>query len=135
MNSGYQKYKTQSIYSMSGVELLLLLYDEAIKRMKMAEYALEDKDYGVFEDCITRTVRIVRYLNSILDMEQPISRDFRRIYEYLFYDLGVIRAGRDRKIEDIHEIIRLFTEFRDGFEEAGKLVTEQRIVSPKSVTG
>ena len=48
MNSGYQKYKTQSIYSMSGVELLLILYNEAIKRMKMAEYSLEDKDYGVF---------------------------------------------------------------------------------------
>lgn len=133
--NGYQKYKAQSIYSMSDVELLLMLYDEAIKRMKLAKCALEDKDYGVFDNSITRTVRIVRYLNSILDMEQPISEEFRRIYEYLFYDLGAIRAGRDRRMEDIEQIIRVLSEFRDGFEEAGKEVREVRVATTRSVTG
>lgn len=133
--NGYQKYKEQSVYSMSGAELLLLLYDEAIKRMKMAEYALEDKDYGVFDNSITRTVRIVRYLNSILDMEQPISEEFRRIYEYLLYDLSVIRAGRDRRKEDIGQVIRVLTEFRDGFEEAGRQVRDVRMTTTRSVTG
>ncbi|MCI9485499.1 MAG: flagellar protein FliS [Lachnospiraceae bacterium] len=133
--NGYQKYKAQGIYSMSGAELLLVLYDEALKRMRMAEHALEDKDYGVFDNCITRTVRIVRYLNSILDMEQPISQEFRTIYEYLFYDLSVIRAGRERRKEDIGQVIRILSEFRDGFEEAGKKVQEIRTVTSKSVTG
>lgn len=133
--NGYQKYKEQSIYSMSGAELLLLLYDEAIKRLKKAEYALQDHDYGVFEDCITRTVRIVRYLNSILDMEQPISQEFRRIYEYLFYDLSLIRAGRERRTEDIKQALRILKEFRDGFEEAGRIVPDTRVASRRSVTG
>ena len=101
----------------------------------MAEYALEDKDYGVFDNSITRTVRIVRYLNSILDMEQPISEEFRRIYEYLFYDLSVIRAGRDRRKEDIGQVIRVLTEFRDGFEEAGRQVRDVRMTTTRSVTG
>lgn len=133
--NGYQKYKEQSIYSMSSVELLLLLYEEAIKRLKKAQYALEDHDYGVFEDSINRTVRIVRYLNSILDMEQPISQDFRRIYEYLFYDLSLIRAGRDRRKDEIDKIIHVLSEFRDGFEEAGRQVTDNRFASARSVTG
>lgn len=133
--NGYQKYKAQSIYSMSGVELLLLLYDEAIKRLKKAEYALKDRDYGVFDDCITRVVRIIRYLNSILDMEQPISRDFRRIYEYLFYDLSLIRAGRERRLDDIEKVIHLLNEFRDGFEEAGRQVNDSRVASRKNVIG
>ncbi|MCI8465824.1 MAG: flagellar protein FliS [Lachnospiraceae bacterium] len=133
--NGYQKYKEQSIYSMSGVELLLMLYDEALKRLRMAECALEDKDYGVFDNCITRTVRIVRYLNSILDMEQPISQEFRRIYEYMFYDLGAIRAGRERRKDDIAQIIRIMSEFRAGFEEAGKEVREVRVATTRSVTG
>lgn len=133
--NGYQKYKAQSIYSMSGVELLLMLYDEAIKRLKKATYALEDHDYGVFDDCITRVVRIVCYLNSILDMEQPISRDFRRIYEYLFYDLSLIRAGRERRLDDIEKVIRLLNEFRDGFEEAGRQVNDSHVASRKNVVG
>lgn len=133
--NGYQKYKTQSIYSMSPSELLLLLYEEAIKRMKKAQYALEEHDYGVFEDCITRTVRIVRYLNLILDMEQPISQDFRRIYEYLFYNLSLIRSGRERRTEEITEVIRVLSEFRDGFEEAGRQVGDMRLASEKSVVG
>ena len=45
--NGYQKYKEKSIYSMSGPELLLLLYDEAIKRLTRAEMSLEDKNYKV----------------------------------------------------------------------------------------
>ena len=133
--NGYQKYKEQSVYSMSGAELLLVLYDEALKRMRMAEYALEDKDYGVFDNSIVRTVRIVRYLNSILDMEQPISQEFRMIYEYFFYDLSAIKAGRERRKEDIAQVVRLLTEFRNGFEEAGKKVQEVRTVTEKSVIG
>ncbi len=31
-------------HSMSNLELLLLLYDEAVKRLKMAQIALEDKN-------------------------------------------------------------------------------------------
>lgn len=41
--SGYNRYKEKSIYSMTGPELLLLVYDEAIKRLTRAEHSLEEK--------------------------------------------------------------------------------------------
>jgi len=134
---GFQKYKEQSIYSMSPVELLLLLYNEAIKQLKKAEYALEDEDYGVFDNSINRVVDIVRYLNSILNMDVPISQEFRRIYESLFFVLSQIKAGRQRKKDSIAELIRLFSEFHDGFEEAGREVSGDNNVIPqaKSVIG
>ena len=88
--SGYNRYKEQSIYSMSGSEQLMLLFDESIRRLTRAELSLEDKNYEDFEDCLMRTSRIVRYLIDILDMEQPISNDLRRIYNYLVYDLSLI---------------------------------------------
>ena len=48
--SGYQKYKEQTVLSMSNIELLLLLYDEAISRLSKAEIAVEDGAWDIFED-------------------------------------------------------------------------------------
>ena len=45
MYEKFKQYKESTIYSMSNLELLLLLYDEAVKRLKMAQIALEDKKY------------------------------------------------------------------------------------------
>ena len=102
--NGYSQYKEKSIYSMSGPELLLLLFDEAIRRLSRAERSLQEKDYKDFEDCIRRTTRIVRYLTDILNMDYPISRDLRRIYTYLVYDLSRVSAGRERRQDEIGRI-------------------------------
>ena len=79
MYEKFKQYKESTIYSMSNLELLLLLYDEAVKRLKMAQIALEDKKYETFEECLEKTGRIVRYLIQILDMQYPISKDLKRI--------------------------------------------------------
>ena len=50
--NGYNHYKEKSIYSMSGPELLLLLFDESIKRLTRAELSLDEKNYDDFEDCL-----------------------------------------------------------------------------------
>lgn len=131
----YQKYKEQSVYSMSSAELLLLLYDELIKRLKKAEYALEDKDYVLFDDCINRSVRIVRYLIEILDRSQPISRDLRRIYNYLIFDLSKIKAGRERQKEEIPRVINIIAELRDAFDEASRKAGDTHMVQGRSVLG
>lgn len=51
---GYQQYKEQSINTMTQGELLLLLYDELVKRATRAELALDKQDYPLFEASIDR---------------------------------------------------------------------------------
>ena len=106
MYEKFKQYKESTIYSMSNLELLLLLYDEAVKRLKMAQIALEDKKYDTFEEYLEKTGRIVRYLIQILDMQYPISKDLKRIYEYLIYDISRVKAGRERRAEEITKIGR-----------------------------
>ena len=118
MYEKFKQYKESTIYSMSNLELLLLLYDEAVKRLKMAQIALEDKKYETFEECLEKTGRIVRYLIQILDMQYPISKDLKRIYEYLIY-----------------EISHILSELRDAFNQAGKISGDQHIVRERSVFG
>lgn len=133
--NGYSKYKEKSIYSMSGTELLLLLYDEAVSRLKKAEIALEDKNYPAFEDCLSRVTRIVRYLMDILDLNQPVSADLRRIYEYLIYDISRIRAGRERQMEEIGRISHILTELRSSFDQAGRMVGDHYTEQSRGILG
>lgn len=133
--SGYNRYKENSIYSMSGPELLFLIYDEAIKRLTRAEISLDDKNYADFEDCLTRTSKIVRYLKEILDMSQPISYDLRRIYEYLIYDLSRVKAGRERRRDEIGRIRHILSELTEAFEGANKQVNDMHMVKETEIRG
>lgn len=120
---------------MSGPELLLLLFDEAIRRLSRAERSLQEKDYKDFEDCIRRTTRIVRYLTDILNMDYPISRDLRRIYTYLVYDLSRVSAGRERRQDEIGRIRHILSELREGFDGASRKVNDMHIVVQREVRG
>ena len=131
----YSRYKEKSIYSMSGAEQLLLLFDEAIKRLIRAEQSLKDKNYGDFEDCLKRTTRIILYLTDILDMNYPISRDLRRIYIYLVYDLSVVSAGRERRQEEIGRIRHILSELRDAFDGASRQVNDMHIPVQREIRG
>ena len=131
--NGYNQYKEKSIYSMSSAELLLLLFDESIKRLTRAEYSLKEKDYDDFEDCLQRVNRIVRYLIDILDMDYPISYDLRRIYDYLIFDLSRVRAGRERRQDEIGRIRHILSELREAFDGASKKVNDTHMVKESRI--
>lgn len=134
--SGYQKYKEQSIYSMSNIELLLLLYDEAISRLAKAEIALEDEDWEVYEDCLRRTTRIVCYLIDILDMsQQPLANDLERIYNFLIYDISRCNAGRKRRKDEIGRISHILSELREAFYGASLKVNDSHYIERGSLLG
>ena len=118
---------------MSSAELLLLLFDESIKRLTRAEYSLKEKDYDDFEDCLQRVNRIVRYLIDILDMDYPISYDLRRIYDYLIFDLSRVRAGRERRQDEIGRIRHILSELREAFDGASKKVNDTHMVKESRI--
>lgn len=76
-----------------------------------------------------------RYLIQILDMQYPISKDLKRIYEYLIYDISRVKAGRERRAEEIPRISHILSELRDAFNQAGKISGDQHVVRERSVFG
>ncbi len=115
---GYQQYKQQSVNSMTAGELLLLLYDELVKRGTMASIALEKEDFPTFESAIDRCVDIISYLDETLDHKYPISKDLSRMYEYFTYQLGRIRIGRNKK--ELEALRPMLADLRDTFHTAEK---------------
>lgn len=115
---GFDKYKEQSINSMTSGELLLLLYDELVKRSTLAQIALEKEDYPTFDQAVTRCIAIIEYLDATLDRSYPISRELARMYEYFTYTLGRVKIGRNKKLLD--HVRPMLVEFRDTFRLAEK---------------
>ena len=115
---GFQQYKGQSISTMTQSELLILLYDELVKRLIRAELALEKKDYPMFEASVERSIKIIEYLDETLDRQYAISRSLTRLYEYFEYELGRAKIGRNP--ERLASIKVMATELRDSFREAAK---------------
>lgn len=113
---GYQQYKTQAINTMTQGELLMLLYDELIKRLIRSELALKKQDFELFETSIVRCIDIVRHLDQTLDMQYDISRDLHRLYDYFLYQLNRVRFGRNEKV--LEEIKPRLIDLRDTFRKA-----------------
>lgn len=115
---GYQQYKQQSVNSMTPGELLLLLYDELVKRATMASISLDKGDFPSFEMAVDRCVDIVTYLDETLDHKYPISGELSRLYEYFTYQLGRIKIGRNKK--ELEQLRPLLNDMRDAFHIAEK---------------
>lgn len=116
--SGYEQYKMQSVNTMTRGEMLLLLYDELIKRLTRAQIALDDKNYALFDKSVQRSREIVQYLKKTLNMEYKISYELRRMYEFFLFEISRLQAGRNGAVVD--ELKPLVIELRDAFKEASK---------------
>ena len=121
---GYQQYKQQSVGSMTSGELLLLLYDELVKRATMASIALDKGEFPAFEAAVERCIDIVNYLDETLDRQYPISQDLGRMYEYFTYQLGAIKIGRNKR--ELEQLRPMLAEMRDAFHTAEKNSAGQR---------
>ena len=120
---GYQGYKEQGINSKSQGELLLLLYDELVKRLLRAGLALDKQDFPLFEASVDRGLDIIRYLDDTLDMQYPISRNLNRLYDFFSFELNRVKAGRNKT--ELDRVKTMVSELRDTFREANKLAEEE----------
>lgn len=115
---GFQQYKEQSINTMTQGELLLLLYDELVKRLTQAELMLDKENWPVFEASVQRGIDIIAYLDETLDKQYPISGNLAQLYEYFTYELGRVKIGRRKEL--LVHVKSMVNELREAFREAQK---------------
>ncbi len=123
-NKGYQHYKEQSVNTMTQGELLLLLYDELLKRLMRCDLALTKKNYELFEASVDRCIQIVRYLDDTLDFQYEISRELHRLYDYFGYELNRIKLGRNKT--ELDRVRPMVSELREAFRTADKNASEKK---------
>lgn len=114
----YKKYKEESIMTMTPEEMLIILYDELLKRVKASEIFLEKKEYDKFEENITRSEEIIDYFKKTLDFNFPISNELYSMYNFFIVQINRAKASRNK--EHIEPLYPLIKELRDAFAQASK---------------
>ncbi|SDN37352.1 flagellar export chaperone FliS [Acetanaerobacterium elongatum] len=120
LTSAYDQYKQQSIVTLTPGEMIVKLYDEAIKRCNFSVKYLDDKDYEAANVCLKKAQDIVSYLNSSLDKNYSLSAELSPLYDYIKNQL--ITANIKKDTQPINDVLPLLKELRDAFSTAEKSV-------------
>lgn len=120
LQNPYQKYMNQVVTTMTPSQLLVALYDKAITELNKAVIYIDDKNIPKAHASITRVSDIVDTLDSSLKEKYEISDNLAALYQYFREQLILANVKKDKEI--ILPLIPLFTELRDAFSEAAKMI-------------
>ena len=112
---GIGAYQETAIGTQSRGRLIVMLYDGAIKFMKLAIRELEAGDYGAKGQYINRAQDIINELNAVLDMDAggEVAGNLRKLY--LFMNRHLSEANTKRDPEMIREVIMLMEELNQSW--------------------
>jgi len=112
---GIGAYQQTAIDTQSKGRLIVMLYDGAIKFMKLAIRDLEAGDYAGKGQYINRAQDIINELNAVLDMEAggEIAQNLRKLYLFMSRRLSEANTKRDPQI--IREVIGTMEELNQSW--------------------
>lgn len=114
----YQTYQNNSILTASPEELILMLYNGAIKFCNQAVEAIEEKNIAKSNEYIVKAQKIISELRVTLDKKYPVAEDMDRMYEFIYHLL--VQANISKDIEKLNTATQFIREFRDTWREAMK---------------
>ncbi|NLH00542.1 MAG: flagellar export chaperone FliS [Clostridiales bacterium] len=123
MTNPYQAYKQQSVMTMTPGQMLVAVFDELIKQLKMSQIAFEKNDIPEINRTLQKAQRIINELRGSLNFEYSIANDLNDIYNY--FNRAIINANVKKDAADIGDILQMVTELRDAFAEADKISRRQ----------
>lgn len=115
--NGYQAYRRTQIETAPPEQLILMLYDGAIRFARNGRRALESGDRQKAHHNLTRAQDVMSELIGSLDMEAggELAANLYQLYRYIYQRL--VQANVRKSVEPIDEAIRLVSELREGWYE------------------
>jgi len=108
-------YQQVAVTTQSKGRLIVMLYDGAIKFLRLAIKELEAGNYAVKGQYINRAHDILNELNGVLDIENggEIARNLRSLY--MFMNRRLRQANTKRDPQMIREVVALMEELNQGW--------------------
>jgi len=124
MLNPYEQYKQISVNTMTKGELLLSLFDGAIKKLNQSKILMDNKEYEQSKVLLDRCREIFNYLMATLDNNYEMSNELRQMY--IFFNGEIVKAIFSRKTQPIEDILPLIRDYRNTWEQADKLARSSR---------
>jgi flagellar protein FliS len=120
MSYGYGAYKKTSVNTASKEQILLMLYQAAIKNCKKAIEAIEQKKIAAKGEYIGKLQDIVIELNNSLDFEVggDIAKELSSLYDYILFSSSQANIKIDK--EPLESCLGILNTLYAGWSEAIK---------------
>lgn len=121
-----RQYKQQQIETASPEEILIMLYEGAIRFLVIAKKALGDKDIEKFHNNLLRTQHIIIEFMTSLDMELggEMAVNLYNLYEYLHYRL--VQANIHKDVAMLDEVLDHLRKLKTTWEQAIEIAAQER---------
>lgn len=97
MNNPYQKYQESSVQTATPIQLIVLLYDGALRFTRQANDDVERKNYESANKYYCKAQAIIHELIASLNQEVQISGQLLKLYEYVLHLLIQANVQKDQK--------------------------------------
>lgn len=121
----YNAYSRDKVLTASPVELIIMLYDEAIKQLKIAGIAIEEKRFDKANTSLQKVLAIMDELIKSLDLTIKIGKDLLEIYQFVCKSVIDINVKKDK--DAIPPIIEILNNLREAW--VGVKVQESKVFS------
>ncbi|MEZ5316951.1 MAG: flagellar export chaperone FliS [Vicinamibacterales bacterium] len=110
-----QQYLRTQVQASSPIELVVLLYDQALRSGQAAREALARRDIPARRDAISRVMGIVTELQSTLDMERggTVAQELDRLYDWITARLLDVTMSQDAR--PLEEVLSVLETLRDAW--------------------
>jgi flagellar protein FliS len=115
---GVDSYRRAAVESSSPVQLVVMLYDGALRFCAEARGAILRRDITAKGKALSKVIAIVGELQATLDLERggDVATSLHQLYSYLTDRL--IAASYSQAVEPLDEAVRVLSNLRDGWSEA-----------------
>lgn len=126
MSYGLGAYKKTSVQTASKEQILLMLYQAAIKNCKKSIEAIENKDLANKGLYIGKLQDIVIELNNSLDFEigGDVARELSSLYDYMLYSSTQANIKIDK--EPLEGVLNVLNTLYDGWANAIRSLKDEK---------
>ena len=116
--NAYSQYQQNQVLSASPEQILLMLYDGAIRFTRQAIYGLEEENLALFHHGIKKTLAIITEFSNSLDhaIGGEIAEGLDALYNFMIKELTLANLYKD--IEKLRVVDGLLTDLRATWGEA-----------------
>jgi flagellar protein FliS len=125
MANPYEIYRKTQAQTATKADLLLMLYDGAVRYALQARTAIESLDIMAAHNSILRVEDIIRELSVTLDRgsSPEVADSLARLYDYMMHLL--IQANIRKSVEPLDKVIDMLTDLRDTWRQAARRANGQ----------